>query len=253
MRRYFVNSSDVVDNKVHFQGDVFHHIFDVCRQHVGSEFEVLPEGKGIAYLVKVLNVSKKTADAKIIATREIQPLALPHINLVISVPRFNVFDAVIEKAVELGVYKIYPVFSDFSFVRSSEKISDNKTSRWQKIIVSATQQSGRADLMEIMPAVELKELLEKINLSSKSIGLFSYEGRFAQSINDYLAPYLSQKNEIEEIWLFVGSEGGFSEGEVAKFKQLGLNPVTIGTQVLRVETACIALISVLKYSFGLMR
>ncbi len=58
---------------------------------------------------------------------------------------------------------------------------------------------------------------------------------------------------VENIWLVVGSEGGFSFKEVEAFRQAGLEPVTIGPQVLRVETACIALVSALKYEFDLMK
>jgi 16S rRNA (uracil1498-N3)-methyltransferase len=64
---------------------------------------------------------------------------------------------------------------------------------------------------------------------------------------------IRKSNDPENLWLIVGSEGGFSDREVTEMKQLGLDPVTLGPQVLRVETACMTLVSVLKYEFGLMK
>jgi 16S rRNA (uracil1498-N3)-methyltransferase len=63
----------------------------------------------------------------------------------------------------------------------------------------------------------------------------------------------SQGSQPKEAWAFIGSEGGFSEREVELFQSLDLKPVTLGTQVLRVETACVATVSIIKYDFDLMR
>jgi 16S rRNA (uracil1498-N3)-methyltransferase len=71
-------------------------------------------------------------------------------------------DAVIEKAVEMGVHTIQPFYSDHSFLRQEGSISENKIDRWKKIIISATQQSGRGDLLTLAPAVHLKELLGQL-------------------------------------------------------------------------------------------
>jgi 16S rRNA (uracil1498-N3)-methyltransferase len=160
-------------------------------------------------------------------------------------------ESVIEKAVELGVTCIHPFFSEFSFVRSQSSLPDSKIDRWGKIVVSATQQCGRGDLMVISKTAPMDKLLEQFNQRSNKLGLFAYEGRGEKTIKESLArTEINQKPE--EIWIFVGSEGGFSTTEVQRFGDLGMAPITLGEQVLRVETACIALVSVLKYEFDLM-
>ena len=244
MRRYWIDKDSLKNDQVHLSGDVFHHIFDVCRQDLGSEFEVLTE-EGKAYRVKVDNKGKKEAVAHVISSRTLPLLPRPWVHLVLSIPRFPVFDAVIEKAVELGVKSIQPVFSDHSFVRKSDSISENKFDRWQKIIRSATQQSNRGDLMELNSPVDLKEFLNKINQTEGWEGLFAYEGDSPIDIKSYL----SQKSQTRtlspsDLWIFVGSEGGFSLEEVELLTKAGLKPVTLGSQVLRVETACVTLVSV---------
>lgn len=252
MRRYWINKTDLFNDQVNFSGDVFHHIFDVCRQEVGSKFEVLTEDSK-AYFVEVTSVSKKTAVGQILEERDIPALKTPHVHLALSISRFPVMDAVMEKAVEMGVKSIQPFFSEFSFVRSGEKISENKTERWDKIVKSATQQSGRGDLMKIHAPVTLDKLSGVINQNGSSVGLFAYEGPSTLSIKEYVNQVKSAHPQgVTNIWIIVGSEGGFSHSEVQKFQDLGLHPVTLGPQVLRVETACMALVSVLKYDFDLM-
>lgn len=251
MRRYWINEEQKIGNQVHFDQDVFHHIFDVCRQTKGSKFEVLTKD-GKACLVEVISVSKKSAIAEIIEERQIAPLQKPYIHLLISMPRFNVFDAIIEKAVEMGVKSIQPFFSEYSFIRSKDSLSENKVQRWEKIVISATQQSGRGDLMPILPPIHFNEIKNLINPTQGSVGLFAYEGDTALNIKTALSVY-KNKSDLKELWIIVGSEGGFSTQEVEELKGLDLPPVTIGSQVLRVETACIALVSVLKYEFDLLK
>ncbi len=252
MRRYWLPREQIQADQVMITGDTLHHIVDVCRQEVGSKFEVLGDGRK-AHLVELTNVAKKSAHGKILETRELPPLPTPHIVLALSIPRYPVMDAVVEKAVEMGVARIEPFYSEFSFIRKKNSLPEGKLERWGKIVVSATQQSGRGDLMPILEPVEMSECLRKFNQNPKAKGLFAYEGESTVGVKDYLRRQ-SQDTETkpDEFWIFVGSEGGFSPTEVQQFQTQGLQPVTLGDQVLRVETACIALLAVLKYEFGHM-
>lgn len=252
MRRYWIEKKDYFGDKVNFAGDVFHHIFDVCRQEVGSKFEVITEDSK-AYLVQVTIVGKKNAEAQVLEERIIPALPTPHIHLALAVSRFPVMDAVVEKAVELGVTSIQPLFTEFSFVRTTQALSQNKTERWDKIVKSATQQCGRGDLMKLHPAIHLDEFLSSFNRNGSAMGLFAYEGNSTLGIKQFLAEKKSSTTaKPQDVWIFVGSEGGFSHAEVQKMNDLALHPVTLGQQILRVETACMALVSVLKYDFDLM-
>lgn len=250
MRRYWIEKKDLSGDRVIFSGDTFHHIFDVCRQDIGSKFEVLNEDSK-AYLVEVLSVGKKNAEARILEERMIPPLPEPHIHLALAVSRFPVMDAIVEKAVEMGVKSIRPLFTEFSFVRTASALSANKVERWDKIVRSATQQCGRGDLMKIESALPLDEFLSDFNQQSSVMGLFAYEGLSTLGVKDYVTQK-KKDGPYKDLWIFVGSEGGFSHAEVEKMSRLALHPVSLGSQVLRVETACMALVSVLKYDFDLM-
>ena len=247
MRRYWIEKKYFNNDTVLIGGETFHHICDVCRQDVGNKFEILSEGK--AYFVEIISRDKKSAVAKIHEVRDATLPKKPFIHLAVSISKFQTMDTIVEKAVELGVYKLHPFVSEYSFIREkkSERLSD-RSERWERIVKAATQQSGRGDLMEIAPVFTLKELLEKMNQSHRPAGLFPYEGESEQSVS---AAIKSMKVEApENIWLFVGSEGGYSDQEVELFKEKGLKSSSLGDQVLRVETACLSLVSILKYEFS---
>lgn len=257
MRRYWVPQEQIQHDLVTLKGDEYHHIIDVCRQETGSKFEVLGDGRK-AHLVELVEIAKKSATAKILETREVKPLPEPHIVLAISIPRYQVMDAVVEKAVEMGVHEIRPFFSEFSFVRKKNSLPAGKLERWEKIVKSATQQCGRGELMRIHDPVDWQEIQAVFNQSPSALGLFAYEGKSAWDIRSYLVAQKSEKKTsakttpYKQLWLFVGSEGGFSPTEVEEMQKIGLAAVTLGEQVLRVETACITSIAVLKYEFDLM-
>lgn len=252
MRRYWFDSLIDPDQVLSLDGDLFHHVFGVCRQEVQSQFELISPD-GVAHLVQVTQVGKKSAQVKCLSQRIIPPLKKPWIHLALSICRYPVMDAIIEKSVELGIKEFHPFVSEFSQVRSVKDFPMDKLFRWQKIIKMASQQSGRGDLLTVNDPIPLKNLLEMVNQKPLDLGLFAYEGTGGLPLKDFLRSKTVADQSYDSVWLFVGSEGGFSHKEVESFRSIGLNPVTIGEQVLRVETACIAILSVLKYEFELMR
>lgn len=248
MRRFWIESEYVSEEEVSFVGDLLHHIRDVCRMRVGHRFEVIPAEKQTALLVEVIEIGKRNARAKILEERKIPEVPKPWLHLCISLPKFSTFDLIVEKSVELGIKSIRPLFSEYSFVRSAQKVTTQKQLRWQKIVKSATQQSGRGDLMSILPVDQLNEVLNDFNQQSHAVGLFPYEGEASLSAREAMAQW--KPKEFQDIWCFIGSEGGFSEQEVELFQSHGLRPVTLGDQILRVETACLAVASIIKYETG---
>jgi len=246
MRRYWVSGVSENDSTVRITGDEFHHIHDVCRQDVGSRFEIITES-GWALLVELDKVSKKDAEARVIEKRRIPPLAKPHIHLAMSIPKISTFEAVIEKAVELGTFEVHPFTSDYSFVKSKKDIFDLKRPRFAKIVQGATQQTGRGERMAIGPTRTLPEVLSDYSKSPGAVGIFAYEGEGGKALREVLAGLPAS---LENLWIFVGSEGGYSHQEVEIFKKFNLFPISLGHQVLRVETACVTLLSIIKYNLG---
>lgn len=247
MRRYWIEAeAQKEDGDFLIEGEILHHIKDVCRQELGSRFELITD-QSIAYFVEVVEVNKKWMRVKVVDTRTVEPLPRPWVHLAVSLPKFVKMDYIIEKSVELGVKSIQPFISDFSFIKKLSELTDNKRRRWEKIVVSATQQSGRGDLMSIAPLTNLENLLKNFNPSDVKRGLFFYEGDSSLTLRQQIESF-GNKN-VEDIWCFIGSEGGFSNREKELFEQLGYPSLTLGAQVLRVETACVVVASQIKYAF----
>ena len=264
MRRYWLEreafAKDVVKttpeamvgSEVRIEGDSLHHIRDVCRQTVGDHFEVLFDGA--AFFVEVVGEKKRELTAIIREVRTIEPLPYPRIRVALAIPRFNVLEGVLEKLVEMGVESVQPLFSENSFIRTATDTWASKETRFEKIIQSATQQCGRGEKMRLEPPKKLPEFLtdltQNINQNGETAGLFAYE--IGKVPIRELGRRVAAKS-ARTVWIFVGGEGGFSREEAAAFERVGFPSATLGRQVLRVETACVALVSVLKYELDLMR
>ncbi|MCB0378000.1 MAG: 16S rRNA (uracil(1498)-N(3))-methyltransferase [Bdellovibrionales bacterium] len=246
MRRYWLPADSLQGDQVTIDGDAFHHIFVVCRRQQGHHFEVLlPNGQ--ALLVEVEELTKKKAFAKVLEKRQMPYLKEPHIHLALSLPKFSTLEKVIEKSVELGVHSLHLFHSDYSFMKAKPEDLKKKTSRWQKIVIGACQQSGRGQAMQLTEIRPLGVLLEEFQSQENAQGLLAYEGPSTLGVRQALA---SGPKERGSVWLFVGGEGGFSEADIKLFSNYDLLPVSLGDQVLRVETACVTLLGILKYELG---
>lgn len=253
MRRIWIDPEQIQDAQVgagyELKDEAFHHAIQVSRLRVGEEFEVVSGGHE-ALRVRILEIKKKSATVEVVGRRPLPIIKKPYIHLALAMPKWATFEFVLEKSVELGVTSVQPLLSDFSYVRDKRDYSSSKRDRLQKIIRSATEQSGRGPLLNLEEPQSLQEFAGAFNPSGGRAGLFAYEGVSALDVRTELQRLKSPA--LSEIWLFVGSEGGFSESEVEFMRQKGLPPVTIGEQILRVDTACLALVSVIKYELGLM-
>lgn len=245
MRRYWLAEDKITEDNVVLDGETFHHICTVCRQGLGDRFEVLTKQK--AYFVEIIHMAKKNGVAKVLEVRDIQQLKKPHIHLALSLPKFGTLEKVIEKSVELGVHSLHLFSSDYSFMKPKAGELQKKMDRWGKIIQGATQQTGRGELMNLTESVPLRVLLESQFCSERALGLLAYEGEGPLNLKSQLE---NGSQNQDEIWIFVGSEGGFSQEDLKLFKDYKLLPVSLGDQVLRVETACVTLVSILKYGLG---
>jgi 16S rRNA (uracil1498-N3)-methyltransferase len=245
MRRYWIPEDSKSETHVVLSGDIFHHICVVCRQGVGDRFEVICDGK--AYFVEIESSEKKSAVAKILEERELPALPQPEIHLALSLPKFTTVDKTIEKMVELGVAKVHLFTSDFSYMKAGSRDLNKKRERWHKIIRGATQQTGRGDLMELTEVTPLNVLLSENFPARNRAGLLAYEGEEGEPLKDRMDNLPANS---EQVWIFVGSEGGFSSKDLELFKDYKLLPVTLGDQVLRVETACVTLVGILRYGLG---
>ena len=240
MRRFWIDSSCRQGETFLLTGSLFHHVCRVSRIQKGESFELL-SGGCVRYEVKLDSISRFKATARILRSYPAPPLDRPYLHLALSLPRLHKLDSILEKAVELGVKDFHPFTSQLSFFKEEKQISLNRFKRWENLISKASAISGRTQVLTLHPICGLQD----IQVPKNHKALMAYEGAAGKSFQRVL-----KKNPLpEEIWLFIGSEGGFSLEEVEKFIEKGGKVFSFGDQILQVETACLMGLSILKYHY----
>lgn len=223
MFRVFQDSLEVLSDENR------HHLLNVVRLSPDEEFEVVSSGKVYRAIyddgLKILREVENSHETRI-------PM-----HLYMALIKQDKFELALEKTTEVGVSSITPVIFKRTVVNIKGK-EDKKLLRWQKILESAAKQSKR----DIIPTINNPEKLE--NIDFKGILIVPYECAEEIYIDDVLKDIKDTKDtkdtkDIEEISILIGPEGGFDESEIEYLKTLGCNIVTLGTRILRAETAAI--------------
>lgn len=212
------------------------YISSVLRMREGEELTVV-DGEGMEVLCKVETAAKDEVILRAVTRHVNESESSCKITLYQSVSKGERMDLTIQKSVELGVYKIVPVFSSRCVVKPGK---DSKIDRWQKIALEAARQCGRGIIPEVASPLSFKEALDAAKVSSLMLLPWEEEkGQTLKQVIDGTSP--------ESIAVFIGPEGGFSEEEAALAKEAGCKLVTLGKRILRTETAGPAVLAMLLY------
>ncbi len=152
-------------------------------------------------------------------------------------------DFVIEKATELGVSRIVPLVTKFTVAQLREEQAQERLPRWQRIAQSAAKQSGSA-VPHLAPPQSFAEFLHSVPDSTPT--LLFYEKERRATLKHFAESHL----ELSALTVIVGTEGGFADEEVAQARQAGCHILSLGTQVLRAETAGLVAVSICQFLWG---
>ena len=235
MPHFYVNPKDIQNKIFIIENEQFHYLSNVRRFCVGDEINIF-DGLGNSYKARIDNIDKKSMKGTILSSKT---LVLPDkkISLYTAIPKGERFDWLIEKASETGVSKIVPVI----YVRSVVKeLSENKLERYKKIYISASSQSWRADIMPIEKPISFIEAVEKLFAQKDTLNILPWESEEEKNI----LSILNENKDIKNINIFIGPEGGFDKTEIDIAIKKGFKTVTLGKNILRVETAAIVASSI---------
>ncbi len=236
MPHFYVNPKDIKDKNFVIENEQFHYLSNVRRFSVGDEINIF-DGLGNSYKARIDNIDKKSMQGTILSSKT-HVLPTREISLYTAIPKGERFDWLIEKASEIGVSKIVPVI----YLRSVVKeLSENKLERYKKISISASSQSWRTDIMSIESPVKFNEIVEKISGKEKTLNVLPWESEEEKNILDLI----KENKDIKNINIFIGPEGGFDKTEIDLALQNSFKTVTLGKNILRVETAAIVASSII--------
>jgi len=211
----------------------------VLRLKKGAEVSLFND-TGAEYEGKIVKADRDSTKIRIIRESFPDVEVKKKIAVGLSVIKGARMDATIEKSVELGAAVFIPFFSVRTVIKKeTEKQMEGKIGRWNRIIRSATKQTGRVKLMQVESPAPLKEVLE--NSNSFDLKLVAVE----RKATDSLGALLKRKNpdDFSSVILLVGPEGGWEEKELASLKEYGFEIVSLGKRILRAETAVFASLS----------
>jgi 16S rRNA (uracil1498-N3)-methyltransferase len=164
-----------------------------------------------------------------------------------ALPKAGKMDLIVRNAAELGADTIVPFAAARSVSRVAPEKSSLKSARWQKIAREAARCCRSTQITEVMPVSSFEDMLAKA--SNPSLRLIFWEEEEQKSIKDILTDQACAV--LKDIFIIVGPEGGFSREEIARAKKAGFISVSLGKQILKVETAATAIISIIQYDRGI--
>lgn len=257
IRRRFYAPPSAFDSSlesVTLGADEARHLRDVLRLKAGDEVYVF-DGGGKEFHCRVEESGRDSAKLKIVSEVDpARPESPRQLTLAVALLKGEKFDLVVQKATELGVARVVPVVTKLADIRLRDDTDAAKrVARWQRIALEAAKQSGRAVVPEISGPVAFESLLENAGpkpQDTKAEDLphrLMFSERDGQSIMEAKAALTAQPAALIAL---VGSEGGWTDEELAAAREAGWKIVTLGGRTLRAETAAIAVAVLLQHIAG---
>ena len=244
MPRFFVNKSDIDGSAAHIYGDDARHIARSLRMAVGDTV-TLSDGEGAEYEGKLVRIRDEECVCEIGEGHPSRSESPKKITLFIAYPKGDKLETVIQKAVELGVDTVVPFESSRCIKRPAKEKLEKLTARHMKIAEEAAKQCGRARLPVVLSPISFNEMLEKTKASE--LALFCYEAEDGTTLKSAI----ESAKSTDSIAVIVGCEGGFSPEEARAAALAGAVSVSLGSRILRCETAPLYVLSALSYVFEL--
>lgn len=236
MPKFFTEKKNIFDDYLLIDGEDVAHISKVLRMKCGEVITVC-DGDGTDYEVSIREFSKDYIKADIMSSGKSMSEPSIHITLYQALPKQGKMENIIQKNTELGVSEFVPVYTKRCVVKPSDK-----TARWQKVAESAAKQSGRGIIPKVRDVISFDAAIKEMAEFETKVIL--YEGEKITKIKEVVT------QGCKKIAVLVGPEGGFEQEEVNKATELGISSVTLGTRILRTETAAAAVTPVILFIQG---
>ncbi|MBC7962471.1 MAG: 16S rRNA (uracil(1498)-N(3))-methyltransferase [Steroidobacteraceae bacterium] len=241
LRRFMINSSCLCDGYAVLEGEVFNHIVRVLRLGPGESLQLADE-KGAVHSGVIDQVTKKSVRITLLSSQAAveSHSAAPRITICQALPKGDRIDLILQKCTELGAHDFWLFGGRRSVAKVREEQQTAKLDRWNRITSEAARQCGRNDI----PQVSWRpNALDAASAAGQQLRLILWEDEREKSLKQTLSAHEKPASVI----VAIGPEGGFDPLEVKHFSQNGFQPVSLGSRILRTETAGIAIMAVMQY------
>jgi 16S rRNA (uracil1498-N3)-methyltransferase len=209
------------------------HLAQVLRKKEGSLIELF-DGKGSSYTAEIISSQKKRVKVKLVEEPVFQDRKGIKISLGQSLIKKEPFSFSIQKATELGVVSISPLYTERTVIKLKSNSTKSRKARWQSIATHACQQCGENWLPEINEIQPLEDWTQAVNAKHKIV---LYPGAETK---------LSSLTFDDSVAIAVGPEGDFTDSEIKLLTKKDFLPVKLGERVLRADTAVISVVSAIR-------
>jgi len=252
LKRFFVPIAEPLSNfpaELEVRDEfVVKHLATVIRAKPGESVIITDAQREMAYLAQIQSLQKKAVIFTVMEPLAQSPDPLPPITLAVALIKEQRWDWLLQKATELGVRTIQPLFSERCIIRLSASDIPKKLERWGSVLRSAAEQSEGLFIPPLLPPISLAEFLAQQaepSQNSTQKWVLMERGETRQPLKNCLA----QAQSDQSIFLAIGPEGGWTASEQNRFEESGFQSVSIGQRILRSETAAIAAISAIVSEF----
>lgn len=243
MHRFFVETSGLAEGQeLTLPPEESHHISRVLRLPPGAGV-FISDGKGRSFVATITGKEKDLVRVMLREALEERVEPPVSVTLVQGLPGREKMDMIVQKAVELGVKSVVPAVTARSVFSLSPEKARKKQERWQRIARAAAAQSQRSHIPEICPVSAFSDVLPRFK--GLDLILFLYEGEKQYGLKDFMG-----KEDVSNIMVVVGPEGGFTAEEARLAKEAGGRSVCLGPRVLRTETASLAALAIVLSVYG---
>lgn len=243
MHRIYCSVKDIIGDKIVISDrSLIHHIKDVLRAKINRRI-VVCDDSGNEYDSVIEKLSSQNMLLKIVKAKKFLPAGKIRITAACALPKRAKFDDIVDKLTQLGVDKIIPMQTQRVTLNLDRHKQALRLGRWQKIALNASGQSQRNRLPVVTAVMPVKQVLEQsAEFDLKLIPALTGERKTLKQVLSVLKP--------RNILFLIGPEGDFTPEELSGAVRLGFIPITLGEGVLRVETAAVAVMSILDYALN---
>lgn len=245
MHRFFINEDSMSDGKITIKDKDFNHIKNVLRMDIGEKIEVSCDG--ILYLGELQSILDDAILVNILEDRGLDCQENIEITLFQGLAKGSKMDLIIQKGTEIGIKNFYAVSTHRTIVKINDKKKEmDRIKRWNAIAEEAAKQSKRAYIPEVKGLIRFKTMIGL--LKDEKTVIVPYEDEENTSIGQVLKEI--KEKDIKKVNLVIGPEGGFETEEISAIKSLGGKVVTLGSKILRTETAGFVASTIILYELS---